>query len=71
MLGVLGGLLGYFVGYIAAFVISTFLYFVPVFTWQTAVAAAAMALGIGMIFGIYPAIKASRKNTIESLRQYH
>ena len=71
MLGVLGGLLGYFVGYIAAFVISTFLYFVPVFTWQTAVAAAAMALGIGMIFGIYPAVKASRKNTIESLRQYH
>lgn len=71
MISILGGLLGYFFGYVAAFVISTFLYFVPALTWMTAAAAAIMALGIGSIFGIYPAVKAARKNTIESLRQYH
>ncbi|NCU38121.1 FtsX-like permease family protein [Candidatus Saccharibacteria bacterium] len=71
MMSVLGGLLGYFVGYVVAYVISTFLYFTPTFTWLTAAVAAGMALGVGVIFGLFPAIKAARKDTIESLRQYH
>ena len=70
IMSLLGGILGYLLGYLAAFVISVFLYFTPAFTWQTAGVAAAMALGVGVLFGIYPAIKASRKDTIESLRQY-
>jgi len=40
-------------------------------TWSTAIAALLMAVGSGVIFGTYPALKAARKNTIESLRQYH
>lgn len=71
MMSLIGGLLGYFVGYIAAFIISTFLYFAPAFTWLTATTAAIMALGVGVIFGLFPALKAARKNTIDSLRQYH
>lgn len=71
MMSLLGGALGYFVGYVLAFVISTFLYFLPVFTWITAAIALGMSVTIGIIFGLYPAIKASRKDTIESLRQYH
>jgi len=71
MMSLLGGLLGYFFGYVLAFVVSTFLYFVPVFTWQTAAAALGMSVFIGVLFGLYPAIKAARKDTIESLRQYH
>lgn len=71
MMSLLGGILGYITGYVLAFAISVFLYFTPAFTWQTAAAAFTMALIIGLLFGIYPALKAARKNTIESLRQYH
>lgn len=71
MMSLLGGVLGYLLGYLIAFVISTFLYFAPVFTWQTAVAALLMAVVVGVAFGLYPALKAARKDTIESLRQYH
>jgi len=71
MISLLGGALGYFLGYIAAFVISTFLYFAPSFTWNTVAAALAMSVGTGVVFGLYPALRASRKDTIESLRQYH
>ena len=71
IISLLGGLLGYFLGYIAAFVISTFLYFAPSFTLYTVLAALAMSVGTGVVFGLYPAIRASRKDTIESLRQYH
>lgn len=71
IMSLLGGLLGYLLGITIAFGVSIFLYFTPAITWQTAVAALVMAVVVGVLFGIYPAIKAARKNTIESLRQYH
>lgn len=71
LMSLLGGILGYCLGYLAAFALSTFLYFAPAFTWVTAGMAFAMAVLVGVLFGLYPALKASRKDTIESLRQYH
>ena len=71
LMSLLGGVIGYLLGYLLAFIISVFLYFAPAFTWTTAVIALAMAVVVGVFFGMYPALKASRKNTIESLRQYH
>lgn len=71
ILSLVGGILGYFGGYIIAFAISTILPFNPVITWQIAVTALAMSVGIGGVFGLYPAIRAARKDPIESLRQYH
>lgn len=71
IMSLLGGVLGYGFGYLAAFIISTFLYFAPAFTWASAGAALAMSLGVGVVFGLYPAFRASRKDTIEALRQYH
>ena len=71
LMSLVGGILGYFLGYLAAFAISTFLYFAPAFTWLTAGMAFAMSVVVGVLFGLYPALKAARKDTIESLRQYH
>lgn len=71
MMSVMGGFVGYLMGYVVAFGISTFLYFVPSVNWQVAVIALVMSLGVGVIFGFYPALRAARKHPIESLRQYH
>ena len=71
MMSLLGGFLGYLLGYVVAFGISTFLYFVPSVNWQVAAIALAMSLGVGLLFGFYPALRAARKHPIESLRQYH
>ena len=71
MMSLLGGFLGYLLGYVAAFGISTFLYFVPSVNWQVAAIALAMSLGVGLLFGFYPALRAAKKHPIESLRQYH
>lgn len=71
IMSIVGGLLGYIGGYIIAFIISTFLAFPPAFTWQIALAAFGISVVVGTTFGIYPAIRAARKNPIESLRRYH
>lgn len=67
-----GGLLGYIVGYVVAFGIArTFLTFIPIFNWQIAAMALGIAVFVGVAFGLYPAIRAARKDPIASLRQYH
>ncbi|MDB5159842.1 MAG: putative Efflux transporter, permease protein [Candidatus Saccharibacteria bacterium] len=65
-----GGISGYVIGYLISFGISSFLPFFPIFTWEIAVTAIVVSLVIGTLFGIYPAIRASRKDPIDALRQY-
>ena len=65
-----GGIGGYVVGYLLAFAISTFLTFDPLFTWEIAATAMAVSLITGVLFGMYPAFKAARKDPISALRQY-
>lgn len=65
-----GGISGYILGYILAFGISTFLPFDPAFSWEIAGVAAATSLIVGVLFGLYPAIRAARKDPIDALRQY-
>ena len=65
-----GGVGGYIIGYIVSFGISTLLPFSPIFTWEIAVAAVVISTVIGTLFGIYPAVRASRKDPIDALRQY-
>lgn len=65
-----GGISGYIFGYIFAFVVSTFLTFDPVLNWEIATAAIGVSIIIGTLFGIYPAVRAARKDPISALRQY-
>lgn len=65
-----GGISGYLLGYLFAFAVSTFLTFDPVFTWGIASMALVVSIVIGTLFGIYPAIRAARKDPISALRQY-
>jgi ABC-type antimicrobial peptide transport system permease subunit len=71
LISLMGGVFGYLAGYVLAFIVSTLLYFPPAFTWPVAAIALALALVVGVVFGLYPATRAARKDTIESLRQYH
>lgn len=65
-----GGVSGYLLGYALAFVISTFLTFDPVLNWEIATVAIGISVVIGTTFGLYPAIRAARKDPISALRQY-
>lgn len=65
-----GGIAGYILGYLGAFGISRFLTFDPALNWEIAGLAVAVSVVIGTLFGIYPAIKAARKDPISALRQY-
>lgn len=71
IMSLLGGVIGYASGYLLAFIISNNLPFDPVVTWEIAGIALGIAVVVGAIFGLYPAIRAARKDPIESLRQYH
>lgn len=71
IMSLIGGIIGYGLGYLLAVAVSTVLPFAPLFNWEIAVIALAMSVGVGVLFGLYPALKASRKDPIESLRQYH
>ena len=65
-----GGIIGLLLAYIIAFFVATFFSFQPALTWQIVGVAMGLAVGVGVIFGLYPAVKASQKDPIEALRQY-
>jgi putative ABC transport system permease protein len=67
----LGGLFGFAGGYFTAFVVSLFIPYDPAFEWFIVAYAAILSIGVGVIFGLYPAVRAARKDPIESLRRYH
>lgn len=67
---VVGGVIGLALGYGLAFVLATGFKFQPAITWAITGCGLGMALAAGILFGIYPAVKAARKDPINSLRQY-
>lgn len=71
LISLIGGVIGYVAGYFIAFLISTFLTFNPAITWQIALTAALVSIIVGAVFGAYPALRAARKDPIESLRMFH
>lgn len=70
ILSVMGGILGFILGYIGAFVISLITPFAPHISWQILGITGSVSLIVGVLFGIYPAIKAASKDPIASLKYY-
>lgn len=70
ILSIFGGILGIILGYAVAFLISGFTPFVPYIDLKILLIVFATTVIVGVIFGIYPAIKAASKNSIESLKHY-
>ena len=70
IMSVMGGLLGVVLGYILAFFASTITPFTPYISWQIILITLSTAIVVGLVFGIYPALKAAHKNPIESLKHY-
>ena len=70
ILSILGGIFGLVLGYILAFLLSVITPFAPYISWQILAVTFLTTLVVGIIFGIYPALKAASKNPIDSLKHY-
>ncbi len=70
ILSMLGGLFGLVLGYILAFFVSIATPFAPYISGGILLTTFVTSLAVGVIFGIYPALKAASKNPIESLKHY-
>ncbi|MBR3115928.1 ABC transporter permease [Candidatus Saccharibacteria bacterium] len=70
ILSISGGILGLMLGYAFAFLLSTITPFAPFISWQIVAVTLVTTIAVGVIFGIYPAIKAASRNPIESLKHY-
>lgn len=70
MMSTVGGLLGVLVGYTLAYLGGTFLGFMPGLTITIVLVALGISVGVGLLFGAWPAIKAARKDPIEALRYF-
>ena len=64
----LGGLLGVLIGYLGAYVGKTFFATSIVISSNIVISAFAFSVVVGLVFGIYPADKASKLNPIDALR---
>lgn len=66
----LGCILGIFLGYLLAFLVSVFTPFSPFISWEIIAITFVTTIAVGILFGTYPALKAATKKPIESLRHY-
>jgi putative ABC transport system permease protein len=68
LVSIFGGFIGLFVGRLFTAAISLLLRSAPIVTMSTCIYALTFAAGTGLLFGMYPALRASRLNPIEALR---
>jgi putative ABC transport system permease protein len=67
-LGLAGGVAGAGLGLVGALVIPDFVSNKIAISWPATAGAIVVAMGIGVIFGVYPATRAARLTPIEALR---
>ena len=70
ILSIIGGIFGLVLGYILAFIISIITPFSPYISWEIILVTFLTTIVVGILFGIYPALKAASKNPIDSLKHY-
>lgn len=70
ILSLLGGFFGLVLGYVLAFLLSIITPFAPYISWEILLLTFLTTILVGIVFGIYPAIKAASKDPIESLKHY-
>jgi putative ABC transport system permease protein len=68
ILTVIGGILGLLIGYFGAQLIGKFIKITPILSLNVFIMAISVSSFIGIIFGVMPAIKASKLNPIDALR---
>ena len=68
ILSLYGGFFGLVLGYTLAFALCLVTPFMPFISWQILVVTFLTSVLIGLIFGLYPALKAANKNPIYSLK---
>jgi putative ABC transport system permease protein len=67
-LGAAGGLLGVLLGLVSTILINHYTSLLTVFAPAAAVVALMIASGIGLVFGVFPAVRAARLTPIDALR---
>lgn len=70
MLSFVGAVIGILVSLIANYFIRIFSSFEPTFEWRVMLASVAVAILVGSLFGVAPAVKAARKDPIQALRRF-
>ena len=68
ILTLMGGIIGVFLSFVISGLLRLYTSLQPFVEWQVVAIALAVTLAVGIIFGIVPALKAARKDPIESLR---
>lgn len=68
ILSLMGGLLALALAFTTTLLIAKFSPITPAITWWAVGLALGVCLGVGVVFGLTPAVRASRKNPIEALR---
>lgn len=63
-----GGLIGLSLGYALASIVGIFLHIIPILKISVLIMSLTVSMGTGLIFGIYPARKASKLSPMEALR---
>lgn len=71
LISLIGGILGYILGYLLALVVSNALTFNPIMNWSITLTALIISIVMGVIFGLYPAVRAAHKDPIESLHEFN
>jgi putative ABC transport system permease protein len=68
LLSLTGGMLGILFSLLTNYLLRVFTNLTPVLTWQIIVFATIISMGLGIVFGIMPALKAARMRPIDALR---